>query len=375
MQSAREPKRVLLLFTEVFANGGIQRFNQTLLSALGELGVHCDILSMCDSRESIDGNTLPRNMKLTGFGRGRVGFAVAVLRAIWRGYYDWIVIGHVHLLVLTVATLMTQPLGRARTICIAHGIEVWYRIGPLRKLALMLVSTILCVSKYTRQRILDQVPSLHPDRLKIFPNALWDSWRQVRPSPLSFSLPNRFILSVTRLERGDRYKGIVSVIEALSMLEDLSLHYIVVGRGSDLDFLRIVAKRCGVLDRVHFLSDVVDTELVVLYQQCEMFVLPSGKEGFGIVFLEAMFFGAAVIGASEKGTLDVIQDEETGLLVRFGDTVALSRAIERLITDAPLREHLRQMGRSMVVGRGAFTFARFVERSADILEISRTEVA
>jgi len=54
-----------------------------------------------------------------------------------------------------------------------------------------------------------------------------------------------------------------------------------------------------------------------------MFVLPSGKEGFGIVFLEAMFFGAAVIAASEKGALDVIQDGETGLLVRFGDTVAL----------------------------------------------------
>jgi glycosyltransferase involved in cell wall biosynthesis len=106
-----------------------------------------------------------------------------------------------------------------------------------------------------------------------------------------------------------------------------------------------------------------------------MFVLPIGKEGFGIVFLEAMFFGAAVIAASEKGALDVIQDGETGLLVRFGDTVALSRAMERLITDAPLREHLRQMGRSMVAGRGAFTFARFVERSADILEISRTEVA
>jgi glycosyltransferase involved in cell wall biosynthesis len=193
-----------------------------------------------------------------------VRFAVAVLRAIWGGYYDWIVIGHVNLLVLAVAAVMTKPLGRARTILIAHGIEVWYRIGPLRKLALMLVSTILCVSKYTRQRILDQVPSLHPDRLKIFPNALWDSWRHVRPSPLSFSLPKRFILSVTRLELGDRYKGIVSVIEALSMLEDLSLHYIVVGRGNDLDFLQIVAKHCGVHDRVHFLSDVVDTELVVL---------------------------------------------------------------------------------------------------------------
>jgi len=42
-------------------------------------------------------------------------------------------------------------------------------------------------------------------------------------------------------------------------------------------------------------------------------VLPSGKEGFGIVFLEAMYFGAPVIAAAEKGALDVVQDGETGL--------------------------------------------------------------
>jgi phosphatidylinositol alpha-1,6-mannosyltransferase len=158
MQSAREPKRVLLLFTEVFANGGIQRFNQTLLSALGELGVHCDILSMCDSRNSIGGNTLPRHMNFIGFGRGRVRFAAAMLRAICGGYYDWIVIGHVNLLVLAISALMTKPLRRTRTILIAHGIEVWYRMGVFRKLGLPLVSIVLCVSKYTRQRILDQVP-------------------------------------------------------------------------------------------------------------------------------------------------------------------------------------------------------------------------
>jgi phosphatidylinositol alpha-1,6-mannosyltransferase len=375
MQSAREPKRVLLLFTEVFANGGIQRFNQTLLSALGELGVHCDILSMCDSRNPIGGNTLPRHMNFIGFGRGRVRFAAAMLRAICGGYYDWIVIGHVNLLVLAISALMTKPLRRTRTILIAHGIEVWYRMGVFRKLGLPLVSIVLCVSKYTRQRILDQVPRLHPDRLRIFPNALGALRQCVRPSSRPLALPQRFILSVTRLEKGNRYKGIASVIEAFSMIEDLSIHYVVVGCGNDLDFLQFVAKQCGVQDRVHFLSDVIDGELVVLYQQCEAFVLPSGGEGFGIVFLEAMFFGAPVIAASEKGALDVIQDGETGLLIRFGDTVALKRAIERLMTDAVLRDHLRRLGRSTVVDRGAFTFARFVERTAAILELPPTEAA
>jgi len=82
----------------------------------------------------------------------------------------------------------------------------------------------------------------------------------VRPRPFPFHCQSDSFLSVTRLELGDRYTGHRLSDRVMSMLEDLSLHYIVVGRGNDLDFLQIVAKHCGVHDRVHFLSDVVDTD-------------------------------------------------------------------------------------------------------------------
>jgi glycosyltransferase involved in cell wall biosynthesis len=197
----------------------------------------------------------------------------------------------------------------------------------------------------------------------------------VEQAPVSHKLPQRFILSVTRLQKGDRYKGVVTVIEALSMLQDASLQYIVVGHGDDLPFLQRVARRFGVQHRVHFLSGVGDRELVNLYEQCEAFVLPSGKEGFGIVFLEAMFFGAPVIAAAEKGALDVVKDGETGLLVRFGDSISLQRAIERLSSDEGLRAKVRQGGRATVVADGAFTFPRFVERTAHVLELPNARVA
>ena len=168
---------------------------------------------------------------------------------------------------------------------------------------------------------------------------------------------------MTRLEVGDRYKGIVSVIEALSMTEDVSLQYIIVGDGNDRVFLQWVAFRFRVADRVHFLSGVTDEELTGLYSQCQAFVLPSGKEGFGIVFLEAMFFGAPVIAAAEKGALDVVREGETGLLVPFGDSIALKRAVDRICSDEVLRERLRTKARSTVTGAGAF----------HVLEIRRTQ--
>jgi glycosyltransferase involved in cell wall biosynthesis len=367
MNPACGSSHVLLLFTEVFANGGIQRFNQTFLAALIELNVKCDVLSMHDTAESIGRQALHPNVRVTGYSGSRWHFSLGAIRAIWAGRYDRIVIGHINLLSLCIGAISARPLRRTNTLLIAHGIEVWYGISRLRRLALARVSAMLCVSAYTRQRILDQAPFLQPEQLKIFPNALGETWAREKP-PLSppRELPQRFILSVTRLQKGDRYKGVVTVIEALSMLDDTSLHYIVVGQGNDLQFLQLVARRFGVNNRVHFLSGVSDTELVDLYGQCEAFVLPSGKEGFGIVFLEAMYFGAPVIAAAEKGALDVVRDGETGILVRFGDSIALKQAIERLEGNPALREHLRQVGRSTVIGDGAFTFSRFVGRSAEI---------
>jgi phosphatidyl-myo-inositol dimannoside synthase len=365
------PRRILLLFTHVYANGGIQRFNQTFIAAMTSLGVQCDVLTMHDTDASIASRKPDPSVNAIGFAGSRTRFARATMRAVWRGKYDWVLIGHVNLLTLAVAALATRPLMRARAVLIAHGIEVWYRIPRIRRYALRRVDRILCVSTYTRSRVLDQTPGLRPERLKIFPNALGDTWRGEVAATSGRSLPGRYILSVTRLEVGDRYKGIVSVLEALGMTEDPSLQYVIVGDGNDRAFLELVAARFRVADRVHFLGSVSDQELTRLYSHCQAFVLPSGKEGFGIVFLEAMFFGAPVIAAAEKGALDVVCDEETGLLVPFGDSIALKRALDRVCGDDRLRDRLRNAGRSTVTGAGAFTFARFVERSAEVLDIPR----
>lgn len=365
------PARMLLLLTGVFVNGGIQRFNHTLLSALSELDVECDVLSIHDTPAGIGTSGLDRRFNIRGFCGSRRRFSTAAARAMFRTDYDWILIGHINFLVFTMGVLELRPFSRARTALVAHGIEVWSDIGRVRGLALRRVHRTLCVSRYTRQRILQQVAGIGDQRVGVFPNCLGSCWGDLIPAA-SQELPEaRFILSVSRLERSDRYKGIVTVIEALSQLDDVSLHYVVVGHGNDTAFLQAVAVRYGVEDRVHFRPGVTDSQLTQLYANCQAFVLPSGKEGFGIVFLEAMFFGAPVIAVGEKGALDVIEDGETGLLIRFGDSMALKGAIERLTSDPPLRERLRKRARSTVIGDGEFTFSRFTARTAVEFTLAR----
>jgi len=375
MASRDVPQRVLFLFTEVFANGGIQRFNRTMLDACGRLGIQCRVLSLNDSMGSITRHLEHNGLSMTGFSGNRRQFAFAIVDALTRNRYDRVLIGHINFLTLSMAIIALWRSRVAQTMLVAHGIEVWSGIGARRRYAMRRVDRILCVSRYTRERILEQAPALIAERLVIFPNALADTWNRATPIPFVRSLPSRFILSVTRLEPGDRYKGIASVIEAFSMLADDSMHYFVIGHGEDLPFLQLVAERCGVKDRVHFLRGVSDSELIALYQKCDAFVLPSGKEGFGIVFLEAMFFGAPVIAAGEKGATDVVRDGDTGVSVRFGDTIAIKKAIERLMSDTALREHLRASGRAMVTEGGAFTFARFTRRCAEVFDVGMPTAA
>lgn len=367
--------RVLLLFTGVFPKGGIQRFNHTLLAALSTLDVECDVISMHDSIRLTGQSTFGSRTTLRGFSGSRLQFLKCAFGRILCNRYDWIVIGHVNLLVFTVAAMLFRPFSRARAVLFAHGIEVWSHIGWLRRIALSRLHATQCVSRYTRQRILEQVPELHEDRVMIFPNCLCSTWGDLPPPPMRRARDAPFILSVSRLERGDRYKGIATVIEAMSQMDDISLHYIVVGHGNDIAFLQEVAIHYGIAERVHFLQGVSDAELVNLYAECAAFVLPSGKEGFGIVFLEAMFFGAPVIAAAEKGALDVVKDGDTGLLVRYGDSMGIRKAIERLHADTGLREHLRERGRSTVMGDGEFTFSRFTVRSAKIFAANEHRAA
>jgi glycosyltransferase involved in cell wall biosynthesis len=82
-----------------------------------------------------------------------------------------------------------------------------------------------------------------------------------------------------------------------------------------------------------------------------------------------MYFCAPVIAAGARGTLDVVRHGETGLLVPFGDSVAVKDAIEQIEASPDLRRRLRDAGHATVVNGGVFTFSRFAERCADVLAL------
>jgi glycosyltransferase involved in cell wall biosynthesis len=359
--------RILVILTETFSNGGIQRFNRTLIAACETLGAQCDVYSLNDDANAVHTVKLKPTTHVRTFHRRKARFASAVGAALATGRYDTALIGHVNLLELVLASVALR-FARLHLTMIAHGAEVWHGLSGVRRRGLSKVDRILCVSQYTRDVMLAQAPELDPNRFSIFPNALSSIWTERADATGRLALPEgippRFLLGVARLDRVDRTKGILSTIEALPMVRDQSLGYVVAGSGNDMKLLRDVAARFGVKDRVILLGPVSDSLLISLYRQCVAFVLPSGQEGFGIVFIEAMYFGAPVIGAREKGAVDALDKGATGLMVDYGDIAAIARRIDEVTDDASVGGQLTAVARATVTGDGPFTFAAFTRRCA-----------
>lgn len=157
------------------------------------------------------------------------------------------------------------------------------------------------------------------------------------------------ILFVGRLELR---KGIDVLLKAFSDVAKRFPHVQLDVIGNDtIPFKQDKTFKDGFLDekpygweRVHFLGEVNDQKLQEYYSQCDFFVAPSRYESFGLVYLEAMRYGKAVIGSKIGGIPEVVEDGVTGLLVSPDDVNELSTAIEKLITEVQLRIGLGKKG-------------------------------
>ncbi|HEX8372223.1 MAG TPA: glycosyltransferase family 4 protein [Chthoniobacterales bacterium] len=218
--------------------------------------------------------------------------------------------------------ILTKSLVRAPFWTAAHGIDVWEDCPPAVVAALKSADRIVAVSHFTKRKMVE-CHGVPEELISVLPNT-FDAQRFRLPedgSSLrdSFGLPqaDKLLLSVGRLAEPARMKGFDKVIEALpEILRKVpQARYVIAGSGPDRARLEQIAAECGVSDRVTFMGFVPDARLADLYQACDVFVLPSKKEGFGIVFLEALACGLPVIAGNVDASGEPLLGGELGVLV------------------------------------------------------------
>jgi len=178
-------------------------------------------------------------------------------------------------------------------------------------------------------------------------------------SSAPFGLPR--ILTVGRLSTADTYKGFDTLIETMPILRRLhpSARLRIVGKGDDVPRLTALTRQLGVVGSVDFLGPISDEALRAEYAACDVFALPSRKEGFGLVYLEAMTYGKPCIGARAGGVPEVINDD-VGQLVEYGNLHDLAAAVADVLHHSRDPDAIRRHADS-------FAFPAFQRRLAAAL--------
>lgn len=144
------------------------------------------------------------------------------------------------------------------------------------------------------------------------------------------------------------YKGVEFLIRAL---EGMKARLWIAGSGPLEGSLRNLAQEKGLANRVEFLGEISNQDLVAYYHACDVFVLPSitNAEMFGVVQLEAMACRKPVISTNlPTGVPWVNQDGNTGYVVSPGNAAELTKRIQQLVSDPQLRQEMGEAGRIRV---------------------------
>lgn len=162
------------------------------------------------------------------------------------------------------------------------------------------------------------------------------------------------VLFVSRLERR---KGVDTFLDAVVRLlpEFPQLDVVVVGKDTPntemsetyREAFRRTHGGTAIAERVRFVGEASEAELHQHYADCDVFCVPSRYESFGLVYLEAMVFGAPVVATNVGGIPEVVEHERNGLLVEPEDPEALAVALRRLLTDAELRARMGRASRAI----------------------------
>lgn len=320
---------VLLLAPSRGLGGGIERYVQTVQSALGDRGVACRRLDL--ARPGPAGH------------RALLAEAAAALPVT--GKPARVILGHRAL--LPVAALLARMRAVSGISVICHGSDVWgSRSRPRWRLESLLMRRhdvrIVAVSSFT-------AGALSPvGRAAVLPPGLSRSWfSELVSAAAADRVPHAGLEVMTAFRLGEwRDKGLPALISAVAAVGRADARLTVCGSGSppaDLLALASGLPWCTVRPALP------DRELAAQFASSDLFVLAtrtrSGRrpcgEGFGLVLLEAQVAGTAVVGPAHGGSPDAYLDGVSGATPRDESVTALTRVLADLASD-PAR--LRGMG-------------------------------
>jgi alpha-maltose-1-phosphate synthase len=237
--------------------------------------------------------------------------------------------------------------------------------------AMLAASAVIAVSRGMAADIRACYPDVRADRVHVIHNGI--DARQYRTDP-GHDVLDRYGIDPDRpavvfIGRVTRQKGLPVLLRAAERVDPEAQLVLCAGQA---DTAELQAEVSGLVDRLRASRSGViwlpgmlaKPEVIQILSHARVFVCPSEYEPLGIVNLEAMACGSAVVASDVGGIPEVVADGETGLLVPAGDEAALATAINALIRDPARAAEFGARGRQRAVAE--FSWDQIAAQTAEL---------
>ena len=230
-------------------------------------------------------------------------------------------------------------------------------------------AAVVAVSDGMRADVLAAYPAIPPDRVRVIRNGIDPG--EYAPDPATDVLARHGVNpgrpSVVFVGRITRQKGLPVLLKAAQQLDPAAQLVLCAGQPDTADLADEVAGLVAGLQAtrsgVVWLPEMLPKrEVIQLLTHATVFACPSLYEPLGIVNLEAMACGTAVVGSDVGGIPEVVTDGETGLLVPPDDPGALASALNSLLADPGRAEAMGRRGRERAIAE--FSWPAIAEQTA-----------
>ncbi|GAA4843676.1 N-acetyl-alpha-D-glucosaminyl L-malate synthase BshA [Paenibacillus vulneris] len=163
--------------------------------------------------------------------------------------------------------------------------------------------------------------------------------RDVAALRKEFAHPDeKILIHISNFRPVKRVTDVVDIFDRVS--KDVPSRLLFVGEGPELSKVLCQVKERGLLDRVSFCGKQDD--VAQLLSLSDVMLLPSEKESFGLVALEAMACGVPTVASNAGGIPELITHGETGFLANIGDVEQMAQYTRSLLTDQAMYERMKE---------------------------------
>lgn len=254
--------------------------------------------------------------------------------------------------------------------CNGYGVRdlpTWLMFHPVeertKKLALSEADRVLAVSGYVKKTLICDY-KIPDEKIEVCYNGVDAKYFQPIGETLLENKANPVVLYAGDLISR---KGIGFLLKAIPrVLKEAEADFAFAGDGYWRLIIEDTSRRLGFRKNVKFLGHIPYDKMPTAYRSCDLYVLPSLMESFGLTVAEAMACGKPVIATNVGGISEIVQQRKTGILVRPGDIEGLAEAMIELLSDSRLASRYGKEGRGIVTEK--FTWEAVAKRVLQVYE-------